>query len=78
MNSAIIHTLGRKCIKINGFSDFIDQSLLRKGFDEQISCPVKVAVDCILMSSMLYVYKNIKVYCSIDYSKITPANEWCT
>ncbi|RDX63483.1 putative inactive leucine-rich repeat receptor-like protein kinase, partial [Mucuna pruriens] len=56
---------GKKCIQMSGFSNVIDGSLLGKGFDEQISCLVKVAIDCIQVSphhrpSMLDVYKNIQ------------------
>ncbi|XP_027348383.1 probably inactive leucine-rich repeat receptor-like protein kinase At5g48380 [Abrus precatorius] len=56
---------GNKCIQMNGFCNVIDESLLGKGFDEEISCLVKIAIDCIQMSpqmrpTMLDVYKNIK------------------
>ncbi|KAK7319553.1 hypothetical protein RJT34_04275 [Clitoria ternatea] len=56
---------GKKCTQTNRFSNIIDQSLLEKGFDEEISYLVKVAIDCIQISpqqrpSMLDVYKNIR------------------
>ncbi|WVZ22519.1 hypothetical protein V8G54_001063 [Vigna mungo] len=56
---------GKKHIEMNVNFNVIDSSLLGKGFDEQISCLVKVAVDCIQLSphqrpSMLDVYRYIE------------------
>ncbi|XP_047178292.1 probably inactive leucine-rich repeat receptor-like protein kinase At5g48380 [Vigna umbellata] len=56
---------GKKHVEMSIYFNVIDSSLLGKGFDEQISCLVKVAVDCIQLSphqrpSMLDVYKYIE------------------
>ncbi|QCD84236.1 brassinosteroid insensitive 1-associated receptor kinase 1 [Vigna unguiculata] len=56
---------GKKHIEMNGNFNVIDSYVSGKGFDEQISCLVKVAVDCIQFSphqrpSMVDVYKYIE------------------